>query len=85
MEPQEGHWQDSQTDGHLGRLNQTALSEVEEIMAKEPREVPCEWCGDPSVVAVHRTRKGLSTATYIYACGVHKEIAEENATIVKRR
>lgn len=58
-------------------------------MGREPKDMPCEWCGDPSVVAVERQRKikgGFAkTGMFIYACGQHKHIAEAERVITGRR
>lgn len=58
-------------------------------MGQDPKEIPCEWCGEPSVVGVERTRKVKSgfvnTGMFIYACNEHKHLAEANKVITKRR
>jgi hypothetical protein len=56
-------------------------------MAKDPKEVPCEWCGDPSTVAVEierRIKSGfVKSGIFKYACDEHRHLAE--ALRIKRR
>lgn len=47
----------------------------------DPSTRDCGWCRppEPAVVAfeVYRPRKKIGTATYVYACGRHRNIARE--------
>lgn len=46
-----------------------------------PGEVPCEWCGDPSVKAIQHTKRA---GQFVYACARHIETAEASVTNTKR-
>lgn len=41
------------------------------VTPQDPSNVPCEWCGDPSVKAVRIAGR----ATHMYACGDHVQTA----------
>lgn len=58
------------------------------MVGKDPKDVPCEWCGEPSVVAVEQKKRGkfgwVGVARFKYACREHTRLAEE-LEFVKRR
>jgi hypothetical protein len=81
MAPERGSGPNPQADRDLHRVaGQTALSESEALMPHDPKDVPCDWCGEPSVVAVELQKKfkrgWLGSGQFIYACRNHEQKAE---------
>lgn len=86
MEAKEDHGKSSPADGDLGRLTgQIALSEDEPKMPHDPKDVPCNWCGEQSTRAIEQVKRikngfmGLSM--YFYVCDEHVKVAEENKVL----
>lgn len=57
-------------------------------MGKDPKEMGCDWCGEPSVIGIQRQRKikkgFFGTGTFLYACGKHKHLAEAERVVKSR-
>lgn len=49
----------------------------------EPKNVTCEWCDKPSVVAaeIRKGRKKVPAGQFIYACGQHAQKAYHMAGV----
>jgi len=67
---------------------QTTIS-GDRVKSAKPEDVKCEWCPDPSVVAVEMERKVgrgvVKTGQFVYACGTHEQTAREYAAADNRR
>lgn len=71
---------------------QTTISDGEPTMGKDPKDNPCEWCGEQSTVRVEREKKisgknnsFVKTGMFMYACDNHRRVAEDNRIMQKKR